>query len=336
MKLIIKWKYLSNDSSYFSQTINIHKTVSVNPQFCVGAQIVNIYTACVANYNFEISNNIFELGYRFFNAHEFNNSGFSKLCFISELVEVLAEITFTKIKKECNALYAKKKNGSNENVEFFGCYCKNEEDFQNVLDRYLESYNNLLCNYVDCLKLRIINSDFYRKLVEILNRYNNGDSKLLKDYLAKNEGRCFATFIESETKKKHIAFSGFFDCKEEKILKWLNVGVNRSFLALLNSISKYFDANLIETQLQIAEYSCKRHFNSHIKYTLENIIDNGFSKDMKKHFSCAERKIFAHFDNKTPDGELFVKFEMCCKCCKGYRYQMKSGARIWVYDGLEI
>lgn len=339
MKLYIGWNYKKEQKNViFKQKITIAKNVTFTPTFCVGSQIVNVYNACYADALLRFTEkrfiNLFDFKSEVYN---FNENEFGNLCYISECMESIAEMLFDNIKRECQSICKYINNDDNVEEKFFlSKTCFHENDYQNAINEYLSDYNSLFDNFFSCLSEKVFDYSFYNELIAVMKKYNIGENNLLNKYLLKNDGRCFATFIERNEQTKYVALSGFIDCRDKNILKWLNTNQWKEFIQTITNICKELNAELVTSNLNIADFSCDNCNNLRIKYTLGEAIKKQFDKSIKRDFACAERKLFGRFNNATPSGSLFIKFEMCCKCCKAYNYQIEKGSTIYVIAGLGV
>ena len=336
MKLLIKWRYQrerrDEEEVFFEQPIYIKKNVEP-PDFCGGSQIVNLYTACFADQviRFPGEDFFFPLehpGLVFERYYDDHNS-FGKLCFLSCCVETIAEEALKGIRAICRSIrdqMHKEEIVSPDDTFQRAC--------QQRIDEHLRSYNTLAGSYISCLNNRSFDERFYRRLVEVMENYSVS-SRLIELYLQKDHGRCFATFIKRDNQEKYIAVSGFLDCDDSDILKGIGSESCPSVINVLQNICRDCSAILVQPTLDIGFFS-SNGTTMQIKETLRDVISQGQGKARKDDFSCAERKVFGFFHNQTPDGTLCVKFEMCCKCCKGRRYQLQNGAVIIVKDGLSV
>ena len=344
MKLLLKWKYnIKNEEKTFKQKIYIGRSVN-RPYFCGGIHIVNLYNACYANGILTFSGDVPKALASILDENYFLNNGnnFGKFCAISDILGYTAKLAFNKIIDECKKII---KRGINEKITFLNNLCSRDDDFQSAIDEYLEGFNFLFNKYIDCLHKKDNNFgvDFYELLISVLHNYDDGNRLLIKKYLQEEKGRCFATFIKAETSEKYIAFSGFVDCEDLKILQWLD-SKREPFVDVARCICNDCNAVFVQTNKDIALFDCDGYSRLicnycnkiYIKKTLGDMISRQEPNESKDKYACCERKIFGYFNNATPSGDLFVKIKMCCECCKGYRYQVRQGAVINVFDGLGI
>ena len=353
----IAWRYLlenNGEEKVFTQKIKLKKeqsTVKVEtPSLCMGMHIANLYSACkvdseIPGYQdspaYREWSNIVGRNYLRLNNKKsraanmlFDSIAYPAFCIFKNVSTMLEEI-----------------GGGIENAKWFsqcthrilgdltdGNFTIDQADFeekvQECINKYLVQYNNLLMS-----SRGKFNKEFYDRLCECLREYN--ESKLIGEYLAKQEekGRCFATFIEDETNKKYIAFSGFVDAEDDKILKWLNRSKKESeeFVKIAKAICFSMDkAEFVPTNLATRRYYCEKYspFTVIQGPSLNDAIDNNL-KSMRRYYSCCERKIFGRFKDKTPNGKLYVKLKICGECSLGLYYQYSKGSKIDLFDSLE-
>ncbi len=203
------------------------------------------------------------------------------------------------------------------------------QQIQSRIDEYVSLYNEFLM-----ASAQTRGESYYALLLEVLKQYCKS-SRLIADYLKKEHGRCFATFIENATHKKYISFSGFFDTFDPDILRWL--GQPRSeFVRIAADICFLMNATFVPTTGEVRRYHLvPSPFGVLSGRSLSAVIAAGLPKDARRHYSCCERKIFAHFRDDTPDGSLYVKMKLCAECELGFAYQCRNGKKLRLHDGLE-
>ena len=360
MKFNITWNYpiisRQHDETVVqikdvSQTIKIKIANPKNsvemPSFCMGMYITNLYNACKVDLDCEnyLSSQAFKqwrkiVGEPYFAINKwevnykqilFDSMTYPAFCIFKNVRTMLAEICHQVHDGESvNSSACTRKILGNELLSRItrDNLVEQVETIQKCIDNYVKDYNELLK-----LSLNYFDDDIYKKLCECLEKYS--DSKLAKQYLAPKEqkGRCFATFIDTN-KNKYISFSGFVDAKDKKILRWLGVQVS-DFVRVAEEICTSLHAEFVPINLQTRRYCCEddMHVFARPSTSLNDIIDFDL-RELKGYYSCCERKIFGYFEDKTPNGTLYVKMKICGECSLGLAYQ-RERSEIVLYDGLE-
>lgn len=334
MEYILRWTYPCENERQderefrvFTQTIDTdrYKKRGWFPQFCGGSHIINLINACYADkeirFDFENCDQIFRDTFEHNITELYAQTSLGYLCAHCDMIAYIAETIFAIVKRECII----------QNPD-------QARDYQQTIDRYLAEYNGLVEHFLNCLDNNAFNADFYNQLRATLEEYNDNDHSAIQRYLQKKEkgGRCFATFIEAVDQSKYVAFSGFLDCEDPNILNWLSCE-RQPFVDIAKAICNINHAKLVQTNVLIKVYSGYCFNSISIRDCLGAAMTRTRkgSEEEKKQFACAERKIFSEWDDLTPSGSLYVKYPMCCLCCKGYKYQIqRGGVTINVYDGL--
>ncbi len=208
-----------------------------------------------------------------------------------------------------------------------------EWQVQDGIDNYVEKYNRLLMS-----AQRAKDDRFYSDLCDCLKTYDNGKRRLIKQYLKQKGGRCFATFIRQCDGWKFIAFSGFNDVDNKRILTWLKKTKSERFVAVAKSICHTMKAVFVPTNLETRRYHVKSPLPFYIEQglSIDDLINLNYNaNDYKEHYSCCERKIFGNFSDQTPDGTLYVKMKVCSECGLGLIYQWGAGGKVILKDGLK-
>jgi len=320
MNLTIKWPYIIKNE-HRSYEVKINTNMITDDDYDVPFLLSNLYAAVFAN-NINFDNKpIEELCNEYFKSVYFSSKTniFSKICKLSELISYIPFLIINNIKDKRN----------------YVLYDSNNIMCQPNLDAYIKEYTDLFSSYVTFLKNNEESENLYKKLTECLKKYKSSD-KLLKKYLIKRGGKCFATFICN--KGKYIAFSGMVDFDYHILNSYLKKD-NSDHIKIFKSICNDLGAYFVQTELRDCLYElCHCCLKPNIYMTLDDAIIRQKSYEfIGDNFSCCERKIFGYFDNKTPDGQLYVKFKMCNRCELGLYYQSyKNNSSIQVFDGLYI
>ncbi len=173
---------------------------------------------------------------------------------------------------------------------------------------------------------------------EIFDMIKGLNGKYIKDY-RKSKGRCFAVFVDKETSDKYISFSGYLDSEDTAINMSLGLDPNPEFITKLKKLASESGSMLIQTSKNVKRYGLVKYKeNPYVKFkkleTLGTILSRNTSNidEIKGKHACCERKIFAYFNDKTPDGRLHIKFQPCSECYLGIGFQLQEGSNInWKY-----
>lgn len=370
---IIKWIYYTNEGEegYFSQAFRFNEKGNViPPAFCGGAYIASLYGACKID---ELDDRISRFResvawtawlektsalYRRLNVEDENRQGEKEKYILFDSVAYVAFVIFGRIREFLKTVVNRPNDIENTEVYKYCTRAKisvetNTQDAMNeCLENYMRQYHKMLkslCSELSDMRPRYggeEETNFYEELKECLKEYC--PRRISKEYLTE-KGRCFAAFV-NDNHEKFVTLSGFWDTAHDgeegaKILKWLGTDGQKQkecaeFSRAVETISRSLGATYVHSNLQTSVYGlaidsdCARVFR---RQSLGDVIAERLSAtDFKKYFSCCERKIFGYFHDATPDGNLYVKFEMCGKCLRGLWYQHSCGSRICVHDGLGV
>ncbi|MDE5765913.1 MAG: hypothetical protein K2I17_01945 [Clostridia bacterium] len=365
MTFDIKWRFLNegNEDTFFSQVCELNldderRGVVVTPSYCAGIYISNLINACnveeiiegyrnseafriwagMTGREYIIQNNVDE--------HEkyilYDSMAFPAFCILKNVRTMLTELnkhmqnrnywrwspcSIAVLRYDRDMIHALNVHELNfENIREY------ESRIQNCIDYYVEKYNRLLTS-----AYRGKDNNFYSELCDCLKTYNNGKRRLIKEYLNEKGGRCFATFIRKYDGQKYISFSGFFDAEDNIILNWLGRPAPMPFVAIAKSICASLNAIFVPINLYTRRYKVKSPLPFYIEQwlSINDLIVHGYkAKNYKDYYSCCERKIFGYFNDRTPDGTLYVKMKVCSECGLGLIYQWSKGHCIILRDGL--
>ncbi|MBQ4107951.1 MAG: hypothetical protein IJC80_00975 [Clostridia bacterium] len=218
-------------------------------------------------------------------------------------------------------------------------YKKNEKEInKHSIDEIIADFKtvNKLLND----SILSINHSKISELNKLLEHYSNMSS-LINDYKNK-EKRCVAAYLffkKQNDIEGYIAFSGFVDCCKS-VLKSIDPKVKEktNFIKYLNEIAKALSLKLITTNLEIKKYSVDYSKTTRVRVNTRLLDEVGKKapNELKKEYSCCERKIFTEFETSFYDGTLYVKFPPCEKCQLGILYEHQEKHYFEVVPNLYI
>ena len=175
----------------------------------------------------------------------------------------------------------------------------------------------------------------YERLLEALKRY--ASKSFIKKYL-EDKGRCFALFV-GDLEKKAISFSGCLDVLDQDIKKYFSETITDwapadNFIELAETIAKEQGAELVLLTKEVSTYSVRKKRIVVRDSSLGDVIKKGTLKDCREFYSCCERKLYTFLDKNRVNGILFVKYHLCEQCQRGFFYELQSGLRIMLEEGL--
>lgn len=358
--IIIEWEFyiIKNGERVpksYKQIIKFEKKIDI-PNECPGVIISTLYSTLMLDNNYLKRNElIMKCINRYLNIvnNKQLNVDLSKkiksldpIVVLYDYIGCLANATYKIIKK-----YIKKKiknffDNSSNNSSHLIIFDDNDgvnsiSDLNNYISKNLQHINNILLTATSIFG-KPTSMDEYDDLVRIITEYHDiiGDKKLkefLKEYLDKNGGRCFALFIDNSD-KKYVSLSGFLDSNDMTINCYTGIKTVGVLYDLVSEICKSFNAVHIYLNKNTSTYKISDSYGRIRKGYSVGDLKNSLN-NCKQDYSCCERKIFGYFNDNTPSGTLYVKFEMCGRCCMGYLYQIIfSGnySEIILKDGLMI
>ena len=248
----------------------------------------------------------------------------------------------------------------------FMCMCtghveNNANNFNpNICMEYMFDALKKLNRLINCEFLAYNHGEIITNLINIINEYSNDDSKtaeLMSCYQFEySQRRCVAAYIffnpqiyNNNIIKGYIAFSGYNDCESIELYESINKDKNEisfpfEFLNKIKEIARTMQMKLITTNEDIQVHKVDYSTNEICVYTtLKNEITKGNrGSELRKYFSCCERKIFTEFYNTNPTfisdkfgyyhGTLHVKFPPCELCDLSVLYEWKQNHKfdvIW-------
>lgn len=169
----------------------------------------------------------------------------------------------------------------------------------------------------------------------------SNETKTLRDLLKKyvdainKSSRCFAAYFFETEKKTMVAFSGYFDTLEY-FIDSKKLSLCRQFCNVIQKICDDMEFEWIKTNddISLFDFDSKKFVKTKTmieEYNKYGQCDEG-KDEIKRNFSCAERKIFSKFEKE--DGILFSRLPYCCRCCRGINYYTQEGVSIKHNDSL--
>lgn len=365
MEFNINWAYPTLERAFalFPQTCKLNdseRRSKVNmPSFCAGVYISNLINACYTNRIFyenfeqliELHTVWWQIAGRKYSMLNYKRVAdfWVEQCIISDAMAFPAFCIFKNIRSTLQEIALYSYAETNELRQWSHCSKEVLGDetlarlsnisFEEKRNLIQSSIDNYIIKYNDLLQSSTSNSgeDFYRKLVDCLKTYNNEENDFIDSYLADKNGRCIATFIERDNDHKYIAFSGFFDAEDARILHWKGAYCPDEFVKTAYEICASLGATFVSINLNTKRYIIQNTspFNIQKGLSIDDLIRGCYNfSHWKKYYSCCERKIFGHFNDNTPNGTLYVKFLLCRECLLGLQYQLNNGHQIMLQEGL--
>lgn len=154
----------------------------------------------------------------------------------------------------------------------------------------------------------------FRELIEEIKKSNIKQAYIRDDI---EDRKCIALYKKWAGQELTIAFSGHYDCIDDKLYSFFGVlkDGNKRYRDY-QKIATAIGANLAGTIYSVSRYKFAGDKNNDaVRYDLvKDIMHRGKFND--DYYSCCERKIFAFLDdnNGVYSGKLFVKYPPCQEC----------------------
>lgn len=161
--------------------------------------------------------------------------------------------------------------------------------------------------------------------------------KLLEKYIIKKDMKdmyCLGLYEFDDTSVNEglplVTFSGFKDVSELNEEKTGFTKATTDFPSKIEEVCNHIPATLVTPSMDICRYRIGKDANVEVDCSLgDEINKRGFVKEVKKEFSCCERKIFTKFDEKNNNnGILHTTFFPCERCQLGILYYWQKGTKI--------
>ena len=154
----------------------------------------------------------------------------------------------------------------------------------------------------------------FRELIEEIKKSNIKQAYIRDDI---EDRKCIVLYKKWAGQELTIAFSGHYDCIDDKLYSFFGVLKNRNKRYRdYQKIATAIGANLAGTTYSVSRYKFAVDKNNDaVRYDLvKDIMHRGKFND--DYYSCCERKIFAFLNdhNGVYSGKLFVKYPPCKEC----------------------
>jgi|GEM_PF-7116542 hypothetical protein len=156
--------------------------------------------------------------------------------------------------------------------------------------------------------------------------------QIINKYLPDIRDRCIGLFVfDNHSIDPLISFSGYLDCTDEvKELVGAKASASSRTLKAFNDVCASIGAKLVRSSPCV-----KRYYPNYL-----NLIDivclkeeskvNNDKNELRKNYSCCERKIFTEFEARS--GSLFTTIIACSECENAFAYYEKKMSMIVKYD----